>query len=357
MLARARGGKHATVRAAMNTQGLARWLRGEKRSVWGEALRALLLPLALLYGLLAWVRGACTRTMPLPVPVISVGNLELGGTGKSVLVRWLGLRLQAQGLRVLVVARGYGAPTAAGLDEEGAELEAAGLRCAQGRKRHSTAMAALAQEPADVILLDDGAQHRRVQRAVEILLYDAARPLGAGWPLPAGSLRGFAWAAPRPHLVVLTRVDEVDAATLQHTRELLERMHPGVPQVCMIHAPMQLLPTGAVAALAGKRVCLLSGMARPASLHRMATSVGAVVVHEYAAADHHPWTQHELSAVDAQARRAGAELLLTSGKDWPKLRFMATELPLRALQVQAQFEPDEVGIIDAILRAALPPRT
>lgn len=346
MLASARAGKHATVSTAMDTQVLARWLRGEQRTVAGELLRLLLLPFALVYGLCAWLKQALVRPQRLPVCVLSIGNLELGGTGKSVFVRWLAQRLESRGQRVLVVSRGYGAKVIAGIDEEGAELRAAGLRCAQGPKRHSVALEALRSAPADVVLLDDGAQHRRLHRDGEVLLFDAARPFGAGWPLPAGSLRGFVCAGPKPGLVVLTRTDEVQPEVLARTRERLERLYPKVPCVALRYRATALLPEGHIASLAGRKVFLLSGVARPASFRRLVEACGARVVGEHAAADHHAWNSAEVYQIAERAKDADADLLLTTGKDWSKVLDFRCQPPLGAVLIEAVLDVADTASVD-----------
>lgn len=170
-------------------------------------LALLLSPLAALFAAVAWVRRLAYRrgwltAVPVGVPVIVVGNITAGGSGKTPLVIWLVDWLHAQGYRPGVVSRGYGG-TARGCiavepDSNPAEVGdepflirvKTGAPVAVGRDRVAAARTLLARHPGvDVIVSDDGLQHYRLQRDIEIAVIDAAFGLGNGWPLPAGPLR------------------------------------------------------------------------------------------------------------------------------------------------------------------------
>lgn len=183
-----------------------------------SAFTVLLAPLAALFAAAAWLRRQLYRrgvlkTFGVPVPVIIVGNITAGGSGKTPLVIWLVNRLREQGYRPGVVSRGYGGAAkgsvAVGRDSSPADVGDEPLLIhvktaapvVVDRDRVAAARALLAAHPeVDVIVADDGLQHYRLQRDIEIAVLDSATGLGNGWPLPAGPLR-----EPR------NRLDSVDA--------------------------------------------------------------------------------------------------------------------------------------------------
>ncbi len=332
--------------------GIWRWLRGVDVGAPGTLMRAFLVPGAVLYGMAMLLRRRIRKPVRAAVPVVSVGNLELGGTGKSPCVRWLALRLMERGVRVLVVSRGYGARVQSGLDEEGAELAAHGVRVAQGRARAALIASALQTAQADLVLLDDGFQQLDVAVDCHILLLDAQRPFGAGWTLPAGSLRECPMLVPSPHFIVLTRTDAVDASTLQASRRCVERRFPDVP---ILHGRQVVMSEGgsAGAGLAGRRVHLLAGIARPEEFQRLSTAEGAEVTGTTFMPDHHAWSAGEVRAAAEQGRAEGAEVLLTTGKDLPKVAGCATAIPLHVLRVGFELEDGDVAALDAALAARI----
>jgi tetraacyldisaccharide 4'-kinase len=258
--------------------------------------------------------------------VISIGNLTAGGAGKTPVTLLLGERLLAQGKRVAIVSRGYGgsgreALVAADgkiyLDARAAGDEPVllakrlpGAAVLVGANRVRLAQQAISDHRAEVILLDDGFQHRRLARTEDVLVLGGARPLGNGALLPAGPLREPVDAAARATVTWLS--NGAEHATLP----------PHFPRRRVIsrHRPTELTDLGltaahGLAALSGKRVLLLAGLARPDAFRDSALAQSAEIVGEALFADHHRFTRSELAAVVAQAQRAGAELLLTTEKD------------------------------------------
>jgi tetraacyldisaccharide 4'-kinase len=189
--------------------------------VRGALLRPLLAAGALGWGaaqaLKAWAyRAGVRRARRLPVPVISVGNLVAGGTGKTPFVAWLVERLRERGRTPGVLSRGYGPRVAGGLSDEGAVLEhllGPGLPQAEDPDRVRGGRSLLDEHPeVDVLVLDDGFQHRRIHRDLDVVLLDATNPFGFGRLLPRGLLRERPSALARAGAVVLTRAELVDRA-------------------------------------------------------------------------------------------------------------------------------------------------
>ncbi len=312
-----------------------------------QPLRAALWPFGLAYGAVMAVRNwafdaGLRRSHRLPVPVVSVGNLTVGGTGKTPTVQWLCARARAVGKRPGVLARGYGRAPGAELNDEGAMLQTAlpWLLQEQDADRVAAGQRLLARG-ADFVVLDDGFQHRRLQRDLDLVCLDARAPFGNGLCLPAGDLREFRSGLRRAGLVLLTRAEGLDveaiAARSHRVRDLAGQEH--LPVHATSHGPVEVRcePDASVVPLAKLReqaVVLLSAIARPGSFRATVEALGARVVQELRHRDHHRFTAAEAAAAAVQAERAGA-WLLTTEKDAPKLR--GCGVPFRVLRVALQF--------------------
>jgi len=315
------------------------------RASWGD--RLLLLPLAPVEGLFraaAAARGALYDAGIFPstragVPVISIGNLAVGGAGKTPVVLALAERLLAAGRRPAVLSRGYGASRrddrvvsdgervlldAAGGGDEPVLLarRLPGLRVLCGSDRGALAGKAVALG-ADLLLLDDGFQHRRLLRDLDVVVLDAANPWGNGHCLPRGPNREPPSALRRAGLVWLGHADRASAEALESLRRLA-RLHTGRAPVESRHAPRDLVDGRMargfpLAELAGSRVGLLTGVARPGSVRRTVEGLGAHVVQEFVFPDHHRFTEREVADALGATSRAGASHLVTTEKDAVRL--------------------------------------
>jgi len=212
--------------------------------------------------------------------------------------------------------RGYG-------DDEPAALREAlpGVPVFADPDRVRSAGAAAAAG-ATVALLDDGFQHLRLRRCLDLLLVDATCPFGHGHVLPRGLLREPLSAARRADVLVLTRCDL--APDLERTAEALRLLHASAPQVRTVHVPDRLLsavgPPEPAAALRGRRVHLLSGIGNPASFRALAEREGAEVRAVTALGDHHRYTRGDVEVALERTAAVGAEWLVTTTKDLVKLR-------------------------------------
>lgn len=291
------------------------------------------------------------------VPVVSVGNLAVGGAGKTPVAMAIAARLLRAGRRPAVLSRGYGA--ARGDDRVVADgerilLDAAdggdepvllarrlpGLRVLCGPDRARLAPRAVAAG-ADVLLLDDGFQHRRLARDLDVVVVDASCPWGNGHCLPAGPNREPRSALRRAGLVWLTHADRASPAALEELRTLA-REATGLPPVESRHAPTGLADgrlAGAfpIGDLRGRRVALLTGVARPASVRGTVEGLGAEVVAAHDHPDHHRFSAAEVESALAGLSRAGAEMLVTTEKDAVRLpEGVAGDPRIRALRIDAE---------------------
>jgi len=312
----------------------------------GVALRALLYD----RGLRASVRAGA--------PVVSVGNLAVGGSGKTPAALEVARRLQARGRRVALLSRGYGARRVdprvvadgsrvlLGADEAGDEplllaRRLPGLRVLCGPRRAALAAHAVEQLGADALVLDDGFQHRALRRDLDLVVLDAANPFGNGRLLPRGPNREGRAALRRGHLCWLSRVDQAGEAALVALRALA-RQATGRAPVESRHAVADVLD-GALsrslgpAALAGQRLLLLSGIGRPQGFRRTVEGLGGTVAAERIYPDHHRFADAELcEALDA-ARAASCDGVATTEKDAVRLSTRwAGEAMLRVVRIEAE---------------------
>ncbi len=285
-------------------------------------LAAALAPAGWLYGLAArarvalWRRGWRRRLHP-PGPTLSIGNLAVGGTGKTPFLLHVLGELRAAGVRAAVLSRGHGG-------DEGRLLEAAFpevlLAEDPDRRRGLARLLARGGESPNVFLLDDGFQHLHLERDLDVVLLDARRPLGPC--LPAGPFREPPAALARADLVILTRVDGVPDDQRQAVWARIAAARGAAPPLPRVEAELAAgelrrldgAATAALAELAGQRVFLAAGIGRPSSFLRLCTAAGLEVSGVDFRRDHHPWRPG-----DARSWPAGLPVLVT-GKDAVKLR-------------------------------------
>ncbi len=298
----------------MSTEGpLPSWLRPASQAA------------AMAYGIGVRVRGAMLARTPAvhaPVPVVSVGNLTAGGTGKTPMVRWVVGQALAAGRHPLIALRGYRARD--GRSDEAEEYRALlpGVPIALGPDRRTTIAAACAADARiDCAVLDDAFQHRRLARALDIVLVDATRPALGGALLPAGWLREPSEALRRADLVVVTRAARAEDPALT---ALVARFHGAPPAAWTQHAWTHLEERGArqarlpVESLRGRRVLACAAIGHPEAFVADAQSHGAELVGARLFPDHAPFDAARVDALAAQAKELGAALLVT-GKDWTKI--------------------------------------
>jgi tetraacyldisaccharide 4'-kinase len=308
-------------------------------------LRKGLWPLSMLYGIAItirnWLFDSGIRTVHrVDVPVVSVGNIAAGGTGKTPLVVWLVQRALHAGKRPGVLARGYGRAPGEALNDEGKLLARRfpGLDQVQDPDRVEGARQ-LVEMGVDLIIVDDGFQHRRLHRDWDLVCLDTVAPF-AGGLLPVGYLREYPKALRRADALVLTRAGGIGAAAIEERRQKLGAFVGTEASVFVsdhVAARLREMPSGVelpLDALDGKRVVLLSGIARPSSFAETAVELGAEVVEQVRRRDHHLHTGQELRQVAALAERAGATLVTTE-KDDVKLTDCA--VPRLVLELELQF--------------------
>jgi tetraacyldisaccharide 4'-kinase len=277
------------------------------------------------------------------VPVVSVGNLTLGGTGKTPLVRWLGRWFSDRGIRLAVVSRGYGA-TAGQLNDEARELQQALPQAphVQNPDRVAAARQAIAALGAQLIVLDDGFQHRRLGRDLDIVLLDALEPFGFGHVFPRGWLREPVEGLRRADVVVLSRADLVDAAGRAALWQTIREHAPQAIGAEVIHAPRRLISAAGAEmpldAVRGQPVAAFCGIGNPAGFRHTLETCGCRLLGFRAFSDHHRYTPAELDQMSDWAKGLGASMLVCTGKDLVKLSVdHVGGRPLWAVGIEIEF--------------------
>jgi tetraacyldisaccharide 4'-kinase len=344
------------------------WGREEARGLKLAAFGALTL-LSIVYGIVStlvlWARSV--RRSRFGVPVISVGNLVVGGTGKTPLVVYLARLLCDSGRSVAIVSRGYGR-TSRGVvavsdgeralvrwEECGDEpyltaLLTKGVGVVVARRRAAGIRYAVDKLGADAILVDDGFQHVGLARDLDILTVDAARPVGNGLLLPGGVLRENPLGVRRADLLVATRVDGAGGAWA--VEGTLGALLPDAPIVETRMRPAELwdVATGEpvkVGEVKKLPAFALSSIANPSDFEATVERIGLRVVARAAFPDHHRYTDDDLARIGAAVRSAAAGVIVTTEKDAVRLTRWRPPLRLIALGI----ELDVVGGRSELARA------
>ncbi|MFW5878974.1 MAG: tetraacyldisaccharide 4'-kinase [Myxococcota bacterium] len=314
----------------------------------------------------AYDRGLL-RVVKAPIPVVSVGNLVVGGAGKTPVVMELARRLGSMGHKVAVVSRGYGADTRAQRmvsdgerillpsSEAGDEPHLVARRCPgvavfAGPNRADLVFRAAGELGCSVAILDDGMQHRSLHRHLEVVVVDASSPVGNGRLLPRGPMRERSACLARAHLVWLTRVDETTERPFEVSTYLDGMLaRAGCPVVRSRYEIERITElsgreVGGPSHLSGRKVLALSGIARPRSFHELLAKAGARIVAVRALPDHHPFTAEEIAEAKEEAASQDA-MVVTTEKDAGRIDPGQTEilvLRLRCTVIEGAEEIDKL---------------
>ncbi|MGD9645577.1 MAG: tetraacyldisaccharide 4'-kinase [Pirellulales bacterium] len=334
--------------------------RGWSASLLRAALRAIETPYA-------WAMRQRNRrydrgraeTCRVDVPVVSVGNITLGGTGKTPLVEWLARWLRERGVRVALVSRGYGA-TDGRANDEALELEQKlpDVPHVQNRDRVAGARLAIDEFDSQLVLLDDGFQHRRLARDLDIVVLDATEPFGCEHVFPRGLLREPLAGLSRADLLVLSRADLVTADRRAEIRRRALALAPQAGWVEARHAPRVWRSAAgqerAVVELSACRVAAFCGIGNPEGFRRTLAAAGCTVVAFREFADHYAYRREDMEALSRWAAEADIDAVMTTHKDLVKIGVERLgDKPLWALVVGLEVLSGEEALT-ARLSAVLP---
>ena len=322
-------------------------------------VRMLLWPLSLLYGgivrLRVWLyaKGLLKRKR-LKAPVVSVGNLTVGGTGKTPMVIWLAERFLAEGKHIAILSRGYSGANGTSDEIELMKFRLQGRAAfGVGKDRFAEGQRIESQRHIDVFLLDDGFQHLQLARDLDILLMDTSCPLAGESLLPAGRLREPLSAMSRANVLVFTRTENMPG-----TVEAIQKLN----QYPVFAAATRLVGFRRL----GGEITLLSpaeigagpffafcGLGNPDAFFRDLRSWGLAVCGQMSFPDHHRYTEKDVSQIQMGAKREGANAFVTTEKDERNLSGMGFDdapVYVSAIDLVVSPEADFKSILDQTLQ-------
>ena len=314
-------------------------LSGDAPGFKAALFRCLLAIPAALYKPIIHLRNACynhgwKKTHQVTVPVICVGNLTVGGTGKTPMVIWICRLIQRRGLKVAVLTRGYKAKKDQDNDETKLIRQALpNVPIVINHDRVAGARQAINEHNARVLVLDDGFQHRRLARDLDIVMIDCTCPFGYDHILPRGLLREPKTQLRRAHLAVLSRCDMIEKDELSQLHAQVEKLlrntkdkSESFPKVIVHsqHQPVALLGSDGSkhqpVELQGKKVFAFCGIGNPQTFEDTLTELGADVIGHYHFGDHYVYDELDAKLLLDWRSQYQADWLVTSEKDWVKLK-------------------------------------
>ena len=289
--------------------------------------------------------------------VISIGNITVGGTGKTPLVVWLckqiisDSKFHISDSQCAILTRGYKATqdsrgkTQDYRDEPAIFAESCPeVNVIVNPDRIAGAAEAINKFGAKVLIMDDGFQHRRLVRDLDIITIDGTQPFGYGKMLPAGLLREPVSSLKRASAVVITRCDQITETELSRIEKKLEAINPNMIIARSIHAPAYVKTTDnqeiSLDHLKGKKIFDFCGIGNPDSFLNTIKSLSCDLVGSKVYNDHHHYTDKCLADIYEQAECLKTDLILTTQKDWTKIKRMALvkkDIPLAYIGIEIKF--------------------
>ena len=361
------------VEAALRNAGPVPWF----------SLETVLFGISIVYGLgmrlRAWLyANSWISSRSLPCTVVSIGNLTAGGTGKTPMTIFIAQYIRDRGYAVAVISRGYGGQleTQGGIVSDGASIlvgpeqagdepyllarSLLGIPVLVGRRRYATGMLAVNRFSPDVIVLDDAFQHLRLQRDFDLVLLDSRSPFGNGHLLPRGLLREAPAALKRAHAIIYTRGRQSQRPDRSYripvNRPVFVTRHQSVIRSTGAEGKGWITQSSSLTPLRAKKAVAFAGLADNQQFFEMLRQSDCQLVQTFAFSDHHHYTRLDMDAIGAAARQAGADLVVTTGKDSVKLdRSFPWPLPVVVIDVQIEFLAGESRFLQLLARA-LPSR-
>lgn len=320
---------------------------GDERGLISWLIRAALLPASLLYraGLAVYLSvyaSGLRKRHRLPVPVISVGNLTFGGTGKTPAVIELCRILRDQHRRVVVLSRGHGGKargslvvsdtertlcTASEAGDEPVMLANAlpGTPVLVDKDRRRSGELACSSFKPDVVVLDDGLQYWQLERDINVLVMDAERPFGSGFVMPMGDLREPASGLRRADVIFLGNADGLAKQDRERLDRRLSSMSGGSEVFVCRRSPVSVVEIGSdkiqpAVWLRGRRAVAFCGIGRPGLFFEGLEELGTQVMECLAFPDHHAYSEDDLSRIARSKAERRADLVVTTEKDAARLQ-------------------------------------
>ena len=265
--------------------------------------------------------------------VISVGNITWGGTGKTSLVSLLARFLDAKNEKCAVLIRGYGSD-----EDRMLKQQLANTVVLSGRDRVKNAKIAEGRHGVKLLILDDGFQHWRIKRDLDIVAINAANPFGNRKVIPAGILREPPSALKRTDIIVLTKVNLADRKDVDNIKNII---HDVVPEAEIFEAEHQPVSVTKVEDgkelnpdyIAGRKLCAVAGIGDNNSFFKMLPALDAKLTCKLSYQDHHKYTRPDIEDIIDAAKDTNSDAIITTSKDWIRLKIFFTEKNLHDIEV------------------------
>ncbi|WP_397568516.1 tetraacyldisaccharide 4'-kinase [Schlesneria sp. T3-172] len=310
------------------------------------------------------------KTHRVSVPVISLGNITTGGTGKTPTAAWLANWLRACGRRPGLLSRGYRALSPTDQSNTGEQPQCGNdeklvldrlcpeVPHLQQKDRVGSARRAVQEFGCDVLLLDDGFQHRRLDRDLDLVLIDALQPWGYGYPLPRGLLRERQTGLSRADLILITRANQCSKHDLATLRSELQRLCPGTACIDLAFKPTQAVDlhwqAHPLSTLKDKNCIAFCGIGNPKGFEQTVSSIETNCKQFRHFADHHHYSRNDHLELEQLAATVGADVVLTTQKDLVKIAADQWKgPPLLAIEIGLEFLAGQ-DLLETRLRQILP---
>lgn len=354
----------------MNTnteQSVRRIISGEARGIGASALRGMLRCFEPFYALAMRMRNrlydsGIKKVHRVDRPVVSIGNITTGGTGKTPAVQWIARKLLTAGHRPACLLRGYTVGKAMKSDEATLLERSLNIPVRANPDRVSSGRELITQQPEiNVILLDDGFQHRRVHRDLDIVLIDATNPFGYGHVLPRGMLREPLSGLRRAHILILTRTELANVQGVEQTETTLRRYNASAPILRAKHRIVSLTDGNQsipIESLRGRRIFSFCGIGNPTGFHLDLCNAGLIDPGHRWFGDHHNYSREEIDILTERAKEAGAEMMVTTEKDWVKIEPLLSgpnSIPIWHAQLELEFTDTDARELMSRIEALMAP--
>jgi len=326
-------------------------------------LCGILLVVSLFYRFAVAVRNtlydkSIIKITKVPAAVISIGNITTGGTGKTPLVAWLRNYFAGRNIKVAVLTRGYKKKN--DIADEPAMLAKASPDAIVlvNPDRVAAAKKTITENESKLLVMDDGFQHRKLARDVNIVAVDATEPFGNEKLLPAGLLREPLNSLKRADAVIITRANQNSPEKIDEIKKIISKIKPDMVFAAAVHKPMcvKLIKDNQIPLnqLAGKKIYAFCGIGNPDAFFQTLTDMALNIVGTKVYNDHHVYTNDDIATIYEDASYKKAEFVLTTHKDWIKTALLCIDkfqIPFAAMLVELEFVEGQEKIIALVNKA------